>query len=113
MDGFLQVVRPVLRDGRWCLARCVQDGGGGCDGKLCSLLVGGQMCMLGCKECYMVGQHSSSSHPNTGALSLLQIQLFSQVPFDVAFHSPALNILLPPPAMLHFLDSQAVSDLPI
>ena len=60
----------------------------------------------------MVAQPSSSPLPNTGALSLLQIQLFSWVPYDVAFNSPALTVLLPPPMMLHFLDSQAVSALP-
>ena len=46
--------------------------------------------------------------PNTGALSLLQIQLFSQVPSDVAFHFPALSILFPPPTTFCFLVSQAV-----
>ena len=50
--------------------------------------------------------------PNTGALSLMQIQLFSQVPSVVAFHSPALSILLPPTVMHHFLIPQAVSALP-
>lgn len=61
----------------------------------------------------MVAHPSSSPLPNIGALSLLQIQLFSQVPSDMAFHSPALCVLLPPRVILHFLDSQAVSALPI
>ena len=51
--------------------------------------------------------------PYTGALSLLQIQLFCKVPSDVAFRSPALSVLLPPPMMLSFLDSQAVSAPPV
>ena len=54
---------------------------------------------------------SSSPLPNTDALSLLKIQLFSQVPSDVAFQPPTLSILLPAPAMLSFLTSQAVSAL--
>ena len=37
------------------------------------------------------------------------VQLFSQVPSDVAFHFPALSVLLPSPALLCFLVSQAVS----
>ena len=57
----------------------------------------------------MVAYPSSSPFLNTGTLSLLQIQLFSQVPSDVAFHPSALNILFPPPATLSFLVSQAVS----
>ena len=60
----------------------------------------------------MVAYPSSSPLPNTGALFLLQIQLFSQVPSDVAFHSPALRVLLPPPMTLNFLVSQAVSARP-
>ena len=54
----------------------------------------------------MAAHPSSSPLPNTGALSLLQIQLFSQVPSDVAFHPPALSVLLPPPATLSFLVPQ-------
>ena len=50
--------------------------------------------------------------PNTGTLSFLQIQLISQAPFDVAFHTPALSVLLLPPATLYFLVSQAVSAPP-
>ena len=38
----------------------------------------------------MVAHPSSSPLPNTGALFLLQIQLFSQVPSDVAFHPQPL-----------------------
>ena len=57
----------------------------------------------------MVACLSSCPRPNTGALSLLCIQLFSQVPFVVAFHSPALSVLLLPPVMHHFLIPQAVS----
>jgi len=48
------------------------------------------------------------SLPNVGTLSLLQIQLFSQVPSDVALHAPALSVLLPPPMMFSFLVFQAV-----
>ena len=47
--------------------------------------------------------HPSSSPLNTGALSLLQNQTFSQIPSVVAFHSPALSILLPLPMMHCFL----------
>ena len=60
----------------------------------------------------MVAHPSSSPLPNTGPLSLLQIQLFSQVPSDVAFYSPALRVLLPPPTKLCFLVPQTVSALP-
>ena len=60
----------------------------------------------------MVAHPSSSPLPNTGALSLLQFQLFSQVPSIVAFHSPALSVLLPPPVRHHFLIPQAVFALP-
>ena len=59
----------------------------------------------------MVAHPSSSPLPNTGTLSLLQIQLFSQVPSDVAFHPPALSVLVPPPPTVSFLVSQAVSAL--
>ena len=55
----------------------------------------------------------SSTLPNTGTLSLLQIQLICQVPSDVAFHFPVLSVLPPPPATLCFLDSQALSAPPI
>ena len=41
--------------------------------------------------------------------TLVQTQIFSQIPCDVTFHFPALSILLPPPAVLCFLVSQAVS----
>ena len=58
----------------------------------------------------MVAHLSSSPLPNTGALSLLQIQLFSQVSSDVAFHPPALSILHPAPAR-QCSASQAVSAL--
>ena len=60
----------------------------------------------------MVAHPSSSPLPNTGALSLLWFHLFSQLPSVVAFHSPALSVLLPPPMILHFLIPQAVSVLP-
>ena len=50
--------------------------------------------------------------PNTGALSLLWVQLFSQILSVVSFHSPALSILFPPPTMHHFLVPQEVSALP-
>ena len=61
----------------------------------------------------MAAHPSFSPFANTGALSLLQIQLFSQDPSDVAFYSPALSIFLPPLTMLCFLVSQAVSASPI
>ena len=41
--------------------------------------------------------------PNSGASSLLWVQTFSRVPSAVAFHSPALCVLLPPPMTYHFL----------
>ena len=67
------------------------------------------MSSLWCGEYSMVAHPFSSTLPNTGALSLLQIQLFCQVPSDVAFHSPALSILLPSRTRLHFLESHAIS----
>ena len=60
----------------------------------------------------MVAYPSSSPLPNTAALSLLPVQTFSWVPSVVAFHSPALSVLLPPPMILHFLIPQAVSTPP-
>ena len=60
----------------------------------------------------MVAYPSSSPLPNPGALSLLWFPLFSQLPSVVAFPSPALSVLLPPPMILHFLIPQAVSVLP-
>ena len=60
----------------------------------------------------MAAHPSSSPLPNTGALSLLWIRLFLLVLSDVAFHSSALSVLLPPPMTLCFLVSQAVSTLP-
>ena len=71
-----------------------------------------QECLLGLKEYSMVAHPLSSLLPNTGALSLLRVQIFSQIPSVVAFHSPALSILLPPPTMHHFLIPQAVSTPP-
>ena len=44
----------------------------------------------------MLAHPSSSPLPNTDALSLLQFQLFCQVPSDEAFSSSALSVLLPP-----------------
>ena len=60
----------------------------------------------------MVAPHSSSPLPNTGTLSHLWIQTFSRDPSVVAFYSPALSILLPPPQMHRFLVPQAVATLP-
>ena len=54
----------------------------------------------------------SSPLPNTGNLSLRRVQLFSQVSSVVAFHSPVLSILLPPPAKHCFLIPQTVSAPP-
>ena len=60
----------------------------------------------------MAGRPSTSPLPNTGALSLLWIQTFSQVPSVVAFRSPALSVFLPLP-MLHCCQiPQSVSTLP-
>ena len=66
----------------------------------------------GAQGVFYGGCPSSSHLPNTGALSLLQVQIFSQVPSVVAFHSPALSILLPPPSTHGFLVPQAVSTPP-
>ena len=60
----------------------------------------------------MEARPSSSPLLNTGALSLLWVHTFSQVPSVVAFHSPALSVLLPSPAMYSFLVPQSVSTLP-
>ena len=60
----------------------------------------------------MAACSSSSPLPNTGALSLLLVQLFSQIASVVAFHSPALSVFLPPPTTNRFLTPQAVSTLP-
>ena len=60
----------------------------------------------------MAANPSSSPLPNMGTLSLLQIQLFSQVPSVVAFHFPALGVLLPLLAKLCFLVPQAASAPP-
>ena len=60
------------------------------------------MSSLWCGEYSMVAHPFSSTLPNTGALSLLQIQLFSQVPSDVAFHPSALSVLRPASTMLSF-----------
>ena len=111
--GFLQVVRPSLWDGRQPQARCACGVGvGGCTGKHCFLLAGRQVHLLWHKEYYMAVHPSSSALPNTGTLSLLWVQLISQVPSVVAFQSPALSVLLPPPMTPCFLIPQAVSVLP-
>ena len=60
----------------------------------------------------MVAHPSSFPLPNTGALSLLRVQIFSQVLSVVAFHSPALGVLLPPPTEHLCLIPQAVSTPP-
>ena len=77
-------------------------------GMLCSLPAGRQAPMLGCKVYSMVAFPSSSPLCNSGALSLLLVWTFSWVPSVVAFHSPALSILLPPLGTRHFLVPQAV-----
>ena len=76
--GKAAVVVVSLRGGDsplgWQAARGL--GEGGCTGKLCSLLAGGQACTLEPKE-YSMGAHPSSSPlPNTGTLSLLWVQNF-------------------------------------
>ena len=116
MVGFPQMVRPALSDGRQSHVQCVSMGlgvGGACTGKHSFLIAGGKVSLLWCGEYSMVAHPFSSTLSNTGALSLLKIQLFCQVPSGVAFCSPALSVLLPPPTMLCFLDSQEVSALPI
>ena len=60
----------------------------------------------------MVACPSFSPLPKTSTLSLLWVQTFSQVPSVVAFHSPVLSLLLPPPTTHHFLLPQAVSTPP-
>ena len=52
------------------------------------------------------------SPPQQWHLVSLQVQIFSQVPSVVAFHSLALSILLPSHVTYHFLIPQAVSTLP-
>ena len=47
--------------------------------------------------------HPSPPLLNNGALSLMWVQTFSRVPSVVAFHTPALSVLLPPLVMHHFL----------
>ena len=85
---------------------------GGCTREHCSLLAGRQACSLGPKDYSMAVYPSSSPLPNIGALSLLRVQIFSQVPSVMAFHSTALSMLLPPPATHSFLVPQAVSTPP-
>ena len=77
-----------------------------------TLLTGRQVCSLGHKEYSMEACPSSFPLPNTGALPLLPVQIFSQVPSVVAFYSPALSVLLPPPVMHSLLVPQAVSTPP-
>ena len=108
--GFLGVVRPALQDGRKPQVRCTWGRGGRMHWKAL-LLAGRQARSLGHKEYSMVARPSSPLS-NTGALSLLSVQIFSQVPSVVAFHSPALSVLLLPPATHCFLILQAVSTLP-
>ena len=77
---------------------CIRGGEGECTGKHSFLIVGGPLSSL------WYGEYSVGAYPffspllNTGALSFLQIQLFSQVPSDMAFHFPTLRVLLPPSA---------------
>ena len=79
-------------------ARSMQAGCRCQEGVLSSLWSGGQACILGPKEFSMVACPSSSPLPNSGALPLLQVWTFSQVPSALAFHSPSLRIPLPLPA---------------
>ena len=70
---------------------CVHGSGEGrCTGRHSFLIAGRQVSSLWHGEYSMVTYPSSSPLPNTGNLSLLQIQLFSQVPSDVAFHPQPL-----------------------
>lgn len=85
---------------------------GGCAGMFSSGLAGRQTHTLVCKEYSMAALPSPHPLPNNGTLSLLWVQTFSPLPSVVAFHSPALSILLPPPVTHHFLVPQAVSATP-
>ena len=111
MVGFQHILRPALQDGRQPQAWQEREGEeeGVCTGKHSFLIAGVPVSSLRHGEYSTVAYPFFSPVPNTGTLSLLQIQFFSQVPSDVAFHFPALSVLLPPPAMLCFLVSQAVS----
>ena len=51
----------------------------------------------------MVARPSSFPFPSNGTLSLLQVWTLSQVPSDMAFHSPALRVPLPLPTVHHSL----------
>ena len=75
------------------------EGGGGGGGG------GGTACKHGQKEFSMVVACPFSPLPNNGALSLLWVWTFSQVPSTVAFHSPALSVQLPLAAAHCSLDS--------
>ena len=95
---------PAFPDGRQPhVGTCVRGGRGGCTGKHSFLIAGGPVSSL------WHGEYSMGPNPSLPSPTLVQTQLFSQVPADVAFHFPALSILLPPPAMFCFLVSQAVS----
>ena len=79
-------------------------GEGGIAGKICSLLAGGQVFMLGDKDYSMV-----APLPNAGTLSFLWVQTFSWVPLVESFYSTSLSLLLSPPMIYHSLVPQAVS----
>ena len=68
---------------------------------LCSLRASKQVLTQGYKEFSMVAHPSSLLLPNNGALSLLWVWTFSQVPYVMVFHSPAPSVPLPPP-MVHY-----------
>ena len=59
----------------------------------------------------MLAYPSSSPFPNNCTLSLLWVGTFSWVPSAVAFHSPALSVLLPLPSVHRSLFPKAVSTL--
>ena len=72
-------------------------------GTLSSLQASRHVCMLGHKVSSMAAHLSSSPLPNNGSLSLFGVWTFSRVPSAMAFHSPALSLLLPRPTVYHFL----------
>lgn len=101
--GFPWVVGPVHCDGRQILAGRTWDGGGGMHWEAL-LSASWQASMhLGRKGYSMAAHPSYFPFPNTGAFSFLWIQTFSRVPSIVAFHSPALSVLLSPPQTQCFL----------
>ena len=90
----------------------------GCTGYHYFLLSGGKVSSLGCKEYSMVACPSFSPLPSPRpqhwhiVSSVGSALLPALLPSVVAFHSPALSVLIPPTTMHSFLVPQAVSTLP-